>query len=105
VAKHKWQKLPDGEVNGSAMSEGFHHGPICVECGHYFCVHCQSEEWDSECPGRAGFKVRLLKSSVFEGKILGVRWYRKALQFWFVFWAVSFDFSGLFPYCAEVEED
>jgi hypothetical protein len=103
MKKHKWQKRPDGEINHFANYMEPHNGPTCVECGHSFCEHCQPEEWDSECPGREGFKIRLLKSNRYDGKTLGIRWSGKALQFWFVFWAVSFDFSGLFPFCAEVE--
>jgi hypothetical protein len=103
--KHKWQKLKDGSINNFGICGGFHNGPVCVECGHSFCEHCHPEEWESECPGREGFKIRLLKLKNYEGKTLGIKWQRKALQICFIFWAVSFDFSGLFPYCAEIVEN
>lgn len=105
MAKHKWQKLPNGEINTFAMSGGYCNGPVCVECGHSFCQHCRPEEWESECPGRQGFRIRLIKADWHHGYSLGIKWEEKALQFWFVFWVVSFDFSGLFPYCKEIEED
>lgn len=104
MAKHKWQKLLDGSINHFGDRGGFHNGPICVECGYSFCEHCQPKEWDSECPGREGFKIRLLKSDSYDGEMLGIKWRRKALRFWFVFWAISFDFNGLFPYCEEAHE-
>jgi hypothetical protein len=105
MAKHKWQKHKDGSINNFAVYGDFHNGPVCVECGHSFCEHCHPEEWDSECPGREGFKIHLLKSNSYDGKTLGIKWVHKALQLWLVFWAISFDFSGLFPHCEEVEID
>jgi hypothetical protein len=102
--KHKWQKLEDGSINHLGDFGDFHNGPVCVECGHSFCEHCHPEEWDSECPGREGFKIRFLKFSSYDGLTIGIRWHRKALQFCFFFWTISFDFSGIFAYCDEVEK-
>jgi len=104
--KHKWQKLGNGEINDFAMSEGFHNGPVCVECGFHFCEHCQPEERESECPGRAGFQVyRDNKTYNWNGKLLGIRWKDKCLfvGIWFI--TICFDFSGLFPYCEEVKDE
>jgi hypothetical protein len=105
MAKHKWQKLPNGSINHFAEYGEFHKGPICVECGHSFCEHCQPEEWESECPGREGFKLRITKSYKYDGFCLGIMWRHKSLQFCFIFWVISFDFSGLFPYCKEIREE
>jgi hypothetical protein len=41
---HVWKKDEDGEVDFFAMCEeqGFHNGPVCVNCGYSFCEHCHS---------------------------------------------------------------
>jgi len=102
--KHKWQKLKSGEINNSALSEGYHNGPVCVECGHSFCEHCQPEEWESECLGRPGFKFRIR----FEpfNFVVGFFWNHPCKVFAlriFPMVTLIFDFSGLFPYCEEIK--
>jgi hypothetical protein len=106
MAKHRWQKLPDGEINTFADSCGFCNGPRCVECGFSFCEHCNPDGYNSECPGRAGFQIYIAKRN-WHGHLLGVNWWMKKLFIGFLFFTVIFDFSGLFPYCSEVlgEED
>ena len=102
MAKHKWQKLSNGNINDFAYSFGYCNGPMCVECGYYFCEHCKPEGYDSECPGRRGFRVYL---DIKSYKMLGFRWGNKKfiIGFWFI--NIIFDFNGLFPACAEVEDD
>jgi len=105
MAKHKWQRLPSGEINEFAVSGGFCNGPICVECGHSFCEHCQPEEWESECSGRPGFEFRTGFNPL--NWMFGICWNRsrKTLILFILCFSLSFDFSGLFPYCEEVRED
>jgi hypothetical protein len=102
--KHKWQKTQDGKINNWAYSEGYSNGPKCVECGYEFCEHCNPEEYDSECPGRAGLKIYLAYKTR-QGNTLGIRWYYRRLYIGIWFLAVVFDFNGLFPACAEVKEE
>ena len=104
MSKHKWQKLPDGTINNWADSGGFCNGPRCVECGRTFCEHCHPEEYDSECPGRAGFRV-YKADKLWNGRLLGIRWDSKRLFIGIWFITITFDFSGLFPYCSEVKEE
>ena len=41
---HVWSIDEEGgKVNIFAMSEGFHNGPICVNCGYSFCEHCKTD--------------------------------------------------------------
>jgi hypothetical protein len=105
MAKHKWQKLPSGNINEFAVSGGYCNGPICVECGHSFCEHCSPEEWESECPGRPGFQFRMNFNPF--NLMIGFSWDRERKTFVFLIlgFAFSFDFSGLYPYCEEVSED
>jgi hypothetical protein len=98
--KHKWKKEADGTIFTEHMGD-FHSGPVCFECGYSFCQYCHPEGWDSECPGRKGFKICFEKH---DGPLIGFRWNRKALDVGLGFVTVRFDFSGLFPYCEEVEE-
>jgi hypothetical protein len=103
MAKHKWQKLSDGSINHWGDSGGFHNGPICVECGYSFCEHCQPEEWNSECPGRKGFKfsVNFAPYDIW----IGFYWNHKGKTLYFCpvpMIVFKFNFSGLFPYCEEV---
>jgi hypothetical protein len=105
MAKHKWKRLRSGEIDEFAVEGGFCNGPICVECGHSFCEHCQPEEWDSECPGRPGFEFRTGFNPL--NWMVGVCWNRrgKTLILFILCFSLFFDFSGLFPYCEEVRED
>jgi hypothetical protein len=101
--KHRWKRYQNGSIITASLGD-FHNGPVCAECGYTFCQYCYPEEWESECPGREGFKIRIARR---DGNLLGIRWYRKALDIGFGFITIQLDFSGLFPYCEEVasEED
>lgn len=48
---HVWQEKDEedgGGVDRSAFAEGYHNGPVCVNCGYYFCEWCRSKI--DECP-------------------------------------------------------
>jgi hypothetical protein len=102
--KHKWQRLPNGEINKWAISGEYCNGPECVECGYTFCEHCHPEEYDSECPGREGFKI-YLAHKIWQGNTLGIHWRHRKLHIGIWFFGIVFDFNGLFPACAEVKEE
>lgn len=61
MAKHTWKLNDYGDCPGIdtvAYSVGYHNGPKCVNCGFYFCEHCNPEGYESECgvapiPGQA----------------------------------------------------
>lgn len=39
--KHNWKRDSHGEINLSAWSNGTCAGPLCLECGHSFCIYCE----------------------------------------------------------------
>jgi hypothetical protein len=102
--KHKWQRLPNGEINKWAVSWGYCNGPECVECGYSFCENCYPNEYDSECPGREGLKI-YFAYKIRQGNTLGIHWCHRILHIGIWFFAIIFDFNGLFPACTEVKED
>lgn len=61
VAGHRWatygdtypEDFPgDADVNWFAgVSEGYHNGPRCLDCGCAVCVHCHPEVLAESCPG------------------------------------------------------
>lgn len=43
--KHVWKRAEwnDNEtIDTFALSEGYHNGPECINCGFSFCMHCVS---------------------------------------------------------------
>ncbi len=45
--KHDWMRNSKGEIDMSAMSVGFHNGPVCRRCYHSDCEHC-NPDWDED---------------------------------------------------------
>lgn len=48
---HVWQEKDEedgGRVDRMAYAHGYHNGPVCVNCGYYFCEWCGGIE--TECP-------------------------------------------------------
>ena len=41
--KHNWKKDIDGEIDLWAWEEGYCNGPLCLECGESFCIHCEEK--------------------------------------------------------------
>lgn len=46
--KHKWAKEKNGEIDFFAWADGYCNGPLCVECGEHFCIHCVEREGGEE---------------------------------------------------------
>ena len=99
--KHRWVKDKYGNIVKFQCGD-YHQGPKCAECGDNPCEMCNPECLDEECEGRGGFKIRITKDY---GNLFGIRYYRKSLYVGIFFVTVDFDFSGLFPYCEEIEDD
>ena len=56
---HRWATYAD-TIDGdddptidlfAGVSEGFHNGPRCLDCGRVGCHHCDPEMYQEECPG------------------------------------------------------
>lgn len=46
--KHKWAREKNGEIDFFAWFDGYCNGPLCVECGEHFCIHCVEREGGEE---------------------------------------------------------
>lgn len=61
MTKHRWKMCgyeENDEIDDFAYGVGYHNGPECVDCGFYFCQHCDPEGYETECgtpaiPGQA----------------------------------------------------
>ncbi len=42
--KHKWKRDSNGNIDFAAWDSGYCNGPLCVECGEHFCIHCVGDE-------------------------------------------------------------
>ena len=43
-SEHEWMKDEYGDVDDSAWTSGYCSGPVCVRCGHTYCIHCNNDE-------------------------------------------------------------
>lgn len=48
--KHQFKPAEWGGIFMSAYGDGMHNGPRCTACGTEFCVHCDPERVDEQCP-------------------------------------------------------
>lgn len=38
--KHEWYLDENGEIDMFAYQEDYHNGPVCKNCGYFYCEHC-----------------------------------------------------------------
>jgi len=49
---HNWARNPDESIDNWYYEMGSHHGPYCLNCNKYFCVHCEGKIlYDLQCKG------------------------------------------------------
>lgn len=51
AVKHDWYLDSDEEVDVFRVDSIPHMGPQCQRCGDAFCVLCDPERMNEECPG------------------------------------------------------
>lgn len=50
--KHDFYTNEDGETDIWYMDYDIHNGPGCRACVMTWCMHCQEDFWEEECPDR-----------------------------------------------------
>lgn len=65
--KHRWKTYSNGEIDFCAWDSGYCNGPLCVDCGEHFCIHCAEKDG-----GEEAVKQRLEKENCTEKTVCSV---------------------------------